>query len=239
MPFTLTRRGCGGVSEPPFDTLNLATHVGDDPSAVAANRAELTDALRSLGVRRLVWMRQVHGDRVAVVDHGGLDADTDDRGDAVIAGVDALVTTDRGLGLVVQVADCVPVVLRDETAGVVAVAHAGRRGVANGIVGRALSTMRQLGAAKVVAHLGPSICGSCYEVPADLQAEVERQAPGSATSTRVGTPGLDLAGALVRQLECDGVVVDRDPRCTMEDPELFSYRRDATTGRFAAVAWRE
>lgn len=235
MPFALTRRAGGGVSEPPFDTFNLATHVGDDPLAVAANRAELSDALRSLGVRRLVWMRQVHGDRVAVVNQG----DTDDTGHGVIADVDALVTTDRGLGLVVQVADCVPVVLRDETAGVVAVAHAGRRGVANGIVGRALSTMRQLGAAEVVAHLGPSICGSCYEVPADLQAEVERQAPGSATSTRVGAPGLDLAGALVRQLECDGVVVDRDPRCTMEDPELFSYRRDATTGRFAAVAWLE
>jgi copper oxidase (laccase) domain-containing protein len=110
------------------------------------------------------------------------------------------------------------------------------------VLNRAVDGMRRLGArpAGTEALLGPAICGSCYEVPAGLQAEVERQLPGSACRTRAGTPGLDLRAGLAGQLAALGVArVVVDPRCTAEDPELYSYRRDGVTGRQAGVIWLE
>jgi copper oxidase (laccase) domain-containing protein len=113
-------------------------------------------------------------------------------------------------------------------------------GAAAGVLGKALTAMAGLGAAAgdCEALLGPAICGACYDVPADMQAAVESRLPGSAVRTRRGTPGLDLRAGLARQLAALGV--DRivtDPRCTAEDPELYSHRRDGVTGRQAAVAW--
>ncbi len=88
------------------------------------------------------------------------------------------------------------------------------------------------------ALLGPAVCGACYEVPAPMRDEVEAALPGSATRTRRGTPGLDLRAGLRAQLAALGVVrVGLDPRCTVEDPDLYSYRRDRRTGRLAAVTW--
>lgn len=240
MPFVLTRRSGGGVSAAPFDRLNLAAHVGDEPAAVAANRAELHHALLGSGVRRMVWMGQVHGTTVAVIDKALLDqVAQDDRTSVIAVDVDGLVTAERGIGLVVLVADCVPLVLRDETNQVVGAVHVGRRGLADGIAGNAVAEMRALGASSIVATLGPSICAGCYEVPSDLRDEVERSAPGSWAVTRAGTPSIDLAAGLTAQLAALDVVSDVDARCTAEDPDLFSYRRDGLTGRFAAVAWLE
>jgi copper oxidase (laccase) domain-containing protein len=92
--------------------------------------------------------------------------------------------------------------------------------------------------ASVDALLGPAICGACYEVPPDLQAEVERRLPGSSTRTRAGTTGLDLRAGIAAQLAAAGVTeVVHDPRCTAEDPELYSYRRDGLTGRQAGLVW--
>src|ERR671929_171380 len=220
----------GGRSASPYDSFNLGAHVGDRPEDVAANRERLA---RELGVpgERLVWMTQVHGDGVAVVD-GPRDAPVPD--------TDALVTASPGLVLCVLVADCVPVLLADAAAGVVAAVHAGREGVRRGVVPAALAAMTGLGArpADVEALLGPAVCGLDYEVPAAMQAEVAAVAPAAAVRTRQGTPGLDLRAGIAEGLRAAGVrQVVHDPRCTVEDPRLFSHRRDGVTGRQAGLIW--
>jgi YfiH family protein len=220
----------GGRSRPPYDSFNLGDHVGDRPDDVAANRARVA---RELGVAedRLVWMHQVHGTGVAVVDGPQ---------DGPVPGTDALVTATRGLVLAVLVADCVPILLADSVTGVVAAVHAGREGVRQGVLPAALSAMASLGARArhVTALLGPAVCGDCYEVPATMQADVARVAPAAAVRTRSGTPGLDLRAGLADLLGRAGVrEVVHDPRCTAEDPNLFSHRRDGVTGRQAGLVW--
>lgn len=220
----------GGTSAAPYDTFNLGAHVGDDPAAVAANRARVARELR-VPEDRLVWMTQVHGAGVAVVD-GPQQGPVPD--------VDALVTATPGLVLCVLVADCVPVLLADPVTGVVAAVHAGREGVRQGVVPAALAAMTRLGArpGDVTALLGPAVCGACYEVPAAMQAELARVVPGAAVRTRKGTPGLDLRAGLDARLRAAGVPeVVHDPRCTVEDSRLFSHRRDGVTGRQAGLVW--
>ncbi|MFC7616766.1 peptidoglycan editing factor PgeF [Actinokineospora soli] len=222
----------GGVSKAPYDSFNLGDHVGDDPDAVAANRARLADEL-GLGADRVVWMEQVHGRTVGVVDGP--------RAEPVEA-TDALVTAEPGLALVALVADCVPVLLGDPEAGVVAAVHAGRVGARVGVVPAALEAMVSVGAdvQRVEALLGPSVCGECYEVPAAMRDDMEARLPGSACKTRSGTPGVDLRAGLWRQLADAGVArIGVDPRCTLEDRTLFSHRRDGTTGRLAGLTWIE
>ena len=220
----------GGRSVSPYASFNLGDHVGDDPAAVAANRARVA---RELAVPddRLVWMSQVHGTGVAIVD-GPQDGPVPD--------TDALVTATPGLVLCVLVADCVPVLLADPVAGVVAAVHAGREGFRRGVVPAALSAMASLGARArhVTALLGPAVCGECYEVPATMQADVARIAPEAAVRTRTGTAGLDLRAGVAQVLSKAGIPeVVHDPRCTVEDPHLFSHRRDGVTGRQAGLVW--
>jgi polyphenol oxidase len=224
----------GGVSAPPFDELNLGDHVGDDPGAVARNRRLLAQAA---GVGRLVFMRQVHGARVV---HVGPESPPDEApgGFPEVADCDALVTDEPGTGLVVLVADCVPVLLLGERA--VGVAHAGRRGVQAGVVPAAVGALRALGEdpGRVRALVGAAACGACYEVPEAMQADVAAVVPQTAVTTRAGTPGLDLTAGVTAQLNAAGVRdVTATGACTVEDPSLFSYRRDGTTGRAAGVAW--
>jgi YfiH family protein len=213
----------GGTSGPPYDALNLALHTGDDPDRVAANRDLLA---RELGVAALVFGDQVHGSAVAVV--------TGPRAGAVPA-TDALVTTERGVGLVMMGADCLPVLLA--AAGVVGAAHVGRAGLAAGVLVQLLRVMREHGAREVTARIGPGICAGCYEVPAELADAVEAAAPGSRATTRAGTPAVDLAAGARRQLLEAGVEdVAAVSGCTLEQPErFFSYRRDGATGRHAGV----
>jgi polyphenol oxidase len=221
----------GGVSAPPFDTFNLGDHVGDDPAAVAANRARLAGAIGLAD--RVVWMNQVHGDRVGVVD-GPRDNAVDD--------TDALVTSTPRLALAVVTADCVPVLMADARAGVIAAVHAGRVGAQRGVVTRAVEAMLGLGAqvGDISVLLGPAVSGRNYEVPAAMADEVEAALPGSRTTTATGTPGLDLRAGIACQLRDLGVTsVDIDPRCTVADPSLFSHRRGAPTGRLAALVWME
>ncbi|WP_189211575.1 peptidoglycan editing factor PgeF [Actinokineospora fastidiosa] len=220
----------GGASKAPYDSFNLGDHVGDEPGAVAANRARLAAEL-GLPEERVVWMEQVHGRTVAVVDGP--------QGEPVEA-TDALVTAEPRLALVALVADCVPVLLADPEAGVVAAVHAGRVGARVGVIPATLSAMASAGAdvQRVEALLGPSICGECYEVPAAMRDDMEARLPGSACKTRSGTPGVDLRAGLWRQLADAGVArIGVDPRCTREDRTLFSHRRDGTTGRLAAITW--
>lgn len=231
----MTTTRAGGVSAPPFDSFNLGDHVGDDPEAVATNRARLA-AATGLGADRLVWMNQVHGDRVAVVDGPQCAAV------GAEAGADALVTTAVGLALAVVSADCVPVLLADARAGVVAAVHAGRAGAQRGVVARTVETMLAVGAdvGDISALLGPAVSGRNYEVPPELADAVEAALPGSRTTTSAGTPGLDLRAGIACQLKALGVnAIDIDPRCTVADRTLFSYRRDGRTGRLASLVWLE
>ena len=219
----------GGTSAPPYDSANLGTHVGDDPEAVAANR----EAVRATtGVTSLVFADQVHGREVAVVDGPRRDA---------VPGTDALVTATPGLGLVVLAADCLPVLLADPGAGVVAAAHAGRAGLAGGVLQATLDAMARLGAepGRTTAVLGPAACGRCYELPADLADEVGAAVPGSRSTTAQGTPSVDLTRGARGVLEAAGLArVDAVGGCTLEQPErFFSYRRDGRTGRHAGVVW--
>src|SRR5215212_9275084 len=178
----------GGRSRSPYESFNLGDHVGDDPADVAANRLRLA---RELGIPedRVVWMNQVHGPGVTVVDGPQ---------EGAVPGTDALVTATRGLVLCVLVADCVPVLLADSVTGVIAAVHAGREGVRQGVVPAALSAMASLGARArhVTALLGPAVCGACYEVPTEMQQDVARVVPAAVTTTRAGTPGLDLRAGL-------------------------------------------
>lgn len=224
--FAVTDRS-GGVSEPPFDELNLGGHVGDDPARVRENRERLAAALGQ-PAGRMLFMNQVHGAGVAVVDQPW-PADPPE--------VDAVVTRARGLVLAVLVADCVPVLLADPDAGMVAVAHAGRPGLVAGVVPAAVSVMRGLGAERIAARIGPSVCGRCYEVPAQMRDQVAAVVPAARATTRQGTPAVDVAAGVEAQLRAAGVATARVPGCTVEDPALYSYRRDRTTGRFAGLAW--
>lgn len=228
----VTTTRAGGVSAPPFDTFNLGDHVGDDPAAVAANRARLAAAIK-LSPERVVWMNQVHGDNVEVVSAPRADSLDD---------TDALVTSTPRLALAVVTADCVPVLMADARAGVIGAAHAGRVGAAHGVVLRMLETMLGAGAhlEDISVMLGPAVSGANYEVPEEMAADVEARLPGSRTTTPRGTPALDLRAGIARQLTGAGVTaIDVDPRCTVADRRLFSHRRDAPTGRLASLVWME
>jgi YfiH family protein len=216
----------GGSSVAPFDSLNLGGHVGDAPEVVESNRVAVA---KSVGVPRdrLHFMKQCHGSEVHVVDAAS-DADA-------APPVDGLVTAAPGVALAALVADCTPVLLADAHAGVVGAVHAGRPGMMAGIVHVAVARMRELGARDLTAVVGPSVCGRCYEVPADLRAEAAAVVPESATVSWTGTPAFDVAAGVVAQLRADAVAVQWVPGCSREDPRLYSYRRDGLTGRFAGV----
>ncbi|TWG92900.1 hypothetical protein L615_006800000190 [Nocardioides sp. J9] len=190
----------------------------------------LADALRELAQAvdaTLVRAHQVHGDAVAVVE------EPDD-----VPTADGLVTVRRRTALLVRVADCVPVLLADPRAGVVGVAHAGRRGVELGVVTRTVERMRDLGAADVRAWVGPHICGRCYEVPEAMREEVAAVVPESRAETSWGTPSLDLGAGVAAQLAAAGVASTLVEGCTREDARFHSYRRDGqASGRMAGVVW--
>jgi polyphenol oxidase len=231
--FAFTDR-TGGVSLAPYDSLNLGGGVGDTNDAVAENQRRLAGAV-GLPASRLVFLRQVHGVDVAVVD-GPWPAG------APPPQVDAVVTTSADLGLVVLIADCLPVLLGDDDAGLVAAAHVGRRGLAAGIVGRVVVAMTDLGAApeRIETVVGPGICGSCYEVPADMHDDVVAAVPEASSRTQRGTAAVDIRAGIHAQLQTAGVVraAHDVARCTFEDPSLFSHRRQRPTGRLAGIAWR-
>lgn len=249
-----TSRG-GGVSAAPYDLLNLSGAVSDDPDAVSRNRS-LLDAACDRSTHPVTWMRQVHGSAVRQVASESIAAAglVPAPGPVPVSGpvpdpgpvpsppgeVDAQFTDVPGLPLGVLVADCAPVLLADAQARIVGAAHAGRAGLAAGVVPQLVSAMVRAGArpSRMHAVLGPMICGACYEVPAQLRDAVAEAAPGSGCVTRAGSPGIDIRAGLEAQLAGAGVPsVTGDRRCTAESPELYSYRRDGRTGRFAGVIW--
>ncbi|MFC7309149.1 peptidoglycan editing factor PgeF [Streptomyces monticola] len=222
----------GGVSAVPYEELNLGGAVGDAPDAVRTNR-ELAAKALAIEPGRVVWMNQVHGRDVAVVD--GPWGDISD-----IPSVDAVVTARRGLPLAVLTADCTPVLLADPAAGVVGAAHAGRPGMVAGVVPAVVEAMVKLGAepSRVIARTGPAVCGRCYEVPEQMRTDVAQVESATYSETSWGTPAVDVTAGVHAQLERLGVT-DRQqsPVCTLESGDHFSYRRDRTTGRLAAYVW--
>ncbi|MHB1065007.1 MAG: peptidoglycan editing factor PgeF [Georgenia sp.] len=209
--------------------LNLARHVGDDAAAVTENRARLAAATGA----PVVWMDQVHGTVVRVLDaHAGGQGAGE---------CDAVVVIGRGIACGVLVADCVPVLLAAADGSTVAAVHVGRRGLVEGVLQAALAALVEHGVTDVRAAVGPSICGRCYEVPARLRDTVERAVPGTAATTTWGTPALDLPAGVLATLAAAGVRrVDHVAACTLEDERFYSHRRAgregrASTGRFAGV----
>lgn len=216
----------GGVSAVPYDELNLALGSGDDPDSIRENwRLLLADFAPGA---ELADMRQVHGNTVEVLEPGG------DR--SAPPECDGVVAAQAGVVLAVRVADCVPVLLADAAAGVIGAAHAGRPGLASGVVPATVARMRSLGAERITAWMGPHVCGACYEVPAEMQEAVAAAEPASRATTSWGTPSLDIGAGVRAQLEREDVEVVDVSRCTRESPDLYSHRRDGErAGRLAGL----
>jgi polyphenol oxidase len=224
--FAFTSR-LGGFSAAPYDSLNLSFNVGDDPAAVVRNRRDL---LERLHVPLASWLQAQHGAVVRVVAAAGT-------GDEYPA--DGLVTAETNLALGALSADCALVVLADPVTGLVGSLHCGRPGLVAGAVDAMVTTMRESGAQTILAAVGPTICGSCYEVPDDMAAAVVAVVPAAFARARGGGASLDVRAGVVDQLRHAGVrVVRQVAGCTREDPTTFSYRRDKVTGRMAALIWR-
>jgi YfiH family protein len=222
----------GGVSVGAWAGLDLALHVGDDLGDVERNRRLL---LGWTGAP-VQFPRQVHGTEVLVVgpDATGLMTGADPGEPAR----DAVVTSAVGVPVGVLVADCVPVLLADPVAGVVGASHAGRRGLLKGVLEATLTAMRDRGAdpARTRAAIGPAAGPCCYEVPEQLRAESARRLPETWSTTRWGTPSVDLAAGCRAALERSGVMmITMVGICTIENSAYYSYRREPVTGRFAGV----
>ena len=218
MPSVFTTRR-NGASLAPYESLNLAQHVGDSAETVARNRELLSKITGPIQ-----FMNQVHGDEVVEVKSIGDDPTCD-----------ALITRAPGIALAVMVADCIPLLLSAST--VIGAVHVGRRGLMNSVAVKAVDAMRNLGADQIHAQLGPSICGRCYEVPQELADEVVAQHPAASSLTNNLTPALDLPRALIADLVASGVTYEASTICTLENDEYFSYRRHNITGRNAGVVW--
>lgn len=221
----------GGVSAAPFDSLNLGVHVGDSPAAVAENRRRLREGLHLPA--EPAWLEQVHGTRVA-----DLDAPEETGAPA-----DAVFTRRPGKVCAVQVADCMPVLFAARDASVVAVAHAGWRGLAAGVL-EATAARLGVAAGELIAWLGPAISAPHFEVGSEVrQAFLERDpgASGAFVPNDKGRWQCDLAALARRRLAALGVTeVSGGTWCTYAEPaRFFSFRRDGRCGRMAALIWLE
>lgn len=226
-----TLRG-GGVSRAPYQSLNLGAHVGDDAVAVAANRASVHRSLQLPS--EPLWLSQVHGRRVVLADGiDGLPAQPP-QGDAAIS-------SRPGRVLAVMVADCLPVLLCRRDGAGVAVAHAGWRGLAAGVLEAAVAAFG-VPAEQLLAWLGPAIGQEHFEVGDEVRSAFCDRDPEAASAFLPNPRGrwqCSLHALARRRLRRAGVLtIDGDPRCTYADSESFySYRRDGATGRFAALIW--
>ena len=233
----------GGLSLPPYDSLNLGDHVGDDAAAVQRNRGELKAAIAV----RPVFLQQVHGSSVAQ-----LRADSPDGTHA-----DGCVVTQRGLACTIMVADCLPVLLADAGGMAVAAAHAGWRGLAGtGGIGvienvvhalwKALPSTPTAAAGNTIAWLGPCIGPQAFEVGDEVRQTFVADHPECSALFRPHAPGkwlADLQGLARLRLSALGITQvygnDGSPGwCSAGNPSrFFSHRRDRVSGRFAACVW--
>ncbi len=199
-----------------------------DTQGALARAANGQSLAKACGARPQV-MHQVHGTRVHWVgDPNGPEGPR----------ADALVTNQPGVALVVRVADCVPVLLADPQARLIAAAHAGRVGLHEGVIAATLAEMGEHGATEIQAWVGPHICGLCYEVPHEMRALVAAAIPETFANTSWGTPSLDIGAGVMAQLSAAGCVVTEVPGCSYEDPRWHSFRRDGdAAGRMAGLVW--
>jgi len=225
----------GGASAPPFDSLNFSVATGDDPAAVAENRAR---AIRSLGAREgaLYYLSQVHGCAHRVL--SGEEAFED----VVKAVGDITISSARGVACGVRTADCAPVLLADARSGAVAAVHSGWRGTEQNVVRAAIRALGELvgGELDLCAAVGPHIERCCFEVDEDvaerlaLASPAGRRAVWAARDIGTTKPHVDLRVVLRSQLEAAGVRpsrIDDVPGCTVCEPaRFFSYRRDGQRG---------
>lgn len=221
----------GGHSTGPYASLNLG-RVGADPQ-VERNLEAVREAL---GLRSLIRVDQKHTAEVIEVTEAPDGQYCVDTGDT---GADALVTALGDVGLVIRVADCVPVLLAAEDGTVIGAAHAGRVGLLAGVLTATVAVITQHTTAPLRAWIGPHICGRCYEVPPDMRADASTTLPATHATTSWGTPALDLGAGAEAQLVDLGVTVHRVDPCTLENPDdLFSHRHDAASGRQAGIIHR-
>lgn len=221
----------GGVSMAPYASLNLGSHVGDTVEAVRENRARLRAVLPA-GPR---WLEQVHGNRVV-----DLDAPADNN----VA--DAAIATRAGVVCAVMAADCLPVLFATDDGRAVGVAHAGWRGLANGVIAAAVEMLcarSGVPAPRITAYLGPAIGPTAYEVGADVHHALASGAPDAARAFAAKGGGkywLDLALVARQRLSLCGLTeIYGGDVCTASNADrFFSYRRDGRTGRFASLIWR-
>jgi YfiH family protein len=226
----------GGVSGGRYESLNLGDHVGDDPAHVAANRGLLRQAI---GVRP-VFLQQVHGSQVALLEGAGNPLPDG-------AAADACTTAESGLACTIMVADCLPVLFTDKAGRRVAAAHAGWRGLAGGVLEAAAAHFGP-GPGSILAWLGPCIGPRAFEVGPEVKAAFEAHAPAAAGCfSPAAADGKWLADlpALARQrLRAAGIEAvygndGSDGWCTVGNPSrFFSHRRDGISGRFAALVWK-
>lgn len=232
--FTTHRRG--GVSKPPYDSLNLAFHVGDDADLVRENRRRLAAFLPR--DTDLAWLKQVHGNRVVQAKAG--------RGETPEA--DALWTRTPKLGCSIMTADCLPVLFSDYKGRIVAAAHAGWRGLAAGVLENTVSAL-PVPAPDLLAWIGPAIGFDAFEVGAEVREALLVSHGTSAASAQAcfkPSPGrsgaylTDLPGLARLRLRKLGLgSVHSDHECTFAAPEsFFSYRRDGDTGRMVSLILR-
>lgn len=216
----------GGVSRLPYDSLNLAEHVGDNPVAVAENRARLHRFLQLPS--EPIWLNQVHGIQVCTDTRFGVTAD-------------ACVSTQPGRVCAVMTADCLPVLLCNRAGTAVAAAHAGWRGLVAGVLAEAVARM-QVEPATLFAWLGPAIGPRAFEVGDDVRDAFLGRAPGYAEAFTAYAPGkwlMNIYAAARRQLAGLGIPqISGGEYCTYEQAtHFFSYRREHTTGRMASLIW--
>ncbi|WP_428609837.1 peptidoglycan editing factor PgeF [Sedimenticola sp.] len=220
----------GGVSTTPYDSLNLGDHVGDDPAAVAENRRRLTRAARLPADP--VWLNQVHGTRVL-----------DGEGPVQNREADAAITSRPGQVCAVMTADCLPVLLCNRAGNRVAVAHAGWRGLADGVIESTLAKFSDP-ADRLLAWLGPAIGPDAFEVGPEVRERFIQADPEADRAFRPGRPGhwlADIYQLARRRLQQAGVgFIGGGDYCTVTDSKRFySYRRDGATGRMASLIWIE
>lgn len=225
----------GGVSVAPYATLNVADHVGDDAEAVTRNRG-IVSAFAGAPV---TFLRAAHGIEVAHITRENALAAA-----AEVPYADVLVATEAGVALGAIAADCAPVLIHDSASGAVTAVHCGREGLFLGVIDVAVGSLLGLrdaqiagiGATGLNASIGPAICGRCYEVPGQMLERVASRHPAARSTTRWGTPALDIPTAIETRLAGLGVgSVVRSAVCTLEDDNYFSHRRDGVTGRHAGV----
>jgi YfiH family protein len=224
----VTTTRLGGCSLPPYETLNLGEHVGDNPLHVGENRRRIAMAAALPG--NPGWLQQVHENTVVEIEHGCADIRAD-----------ASCTRQSGVVCVVMTADCLPILLCDRVGAQVAAVHAGWRGLACGVISATVARMA-CSPAQILAWLGPGIGAAAFEVGDEVRQTFVGQDMGHAVCFAASPRGrwmADLYGLARRQLQAAGVGdISGGSHCTYTERDLFfSYRRDGITGRMGSFIW--